>query len=69
MSLEMSSPMKITTVDIRGETEVHEGVDISLIDSKGILVISTPDHKMMRTYILNNLISYMTETEELPKPR
>ncbi len=59
--------MKITTHDIRGNIERHEGVNISLIESKGILVVSRPNHEVMKTYILKNLISYTTETEDLSK--
>ncbi len=63
--------MKVITKDILGQLETHIDVEISLIESKGILVLTAPTKdgklpgsRMVKTYILQNLIYY----ETLPNP-
>lgn len=56
--------MKITITDIHGKETTFEKADINLMTTSGILTVHpNGNHAVMHTYILRNLISYVTESD------
>lgn len=53
----------VQITDILGKTTFYQNADIELATSSGFLIVRTEDGRM-HTFVLRNLISYVTRSEK-----